>query len=70
MLIQQRQSFKQGWSNLWDITVVEVLLQAIPVSKLLKRVIEELGVRSDFFEENLCVHNLLLTLRMDLMIII
>ena len=21
MLIQQRQSFKKGWSNLWDITV-------------------------------------------------
>ena len=36
MLIQQRQPFKSGWSNMWDITVVE------------RELFEELGIDMSF----------------------
>lgn len=49
LLIQQRQSFKQGWSNLWDITVGGSI-QAGENSRegITRETFEELGLSLDF----------------------
>lgn len=53
MLIQQRQPFKQGWANLWDITVGGSALFGEDSRTAARRELyEELGVRLSF--ENLC----------------
>lgn len=44
MLIQQRQSFKKGWSNMWDITVGGSVIAGETSSEAAEReVLEELG---------------------------
>ena len=51
MLIQQRQSFKKGWPNMWDITLGGNS-QAGETSKqsVHRELLEELGVDYDFSE--------------------
>ncbi|HEX3017429.1 MAG TPA: NUDIX domain-containing protein [Caproicibacter sp.] len=49
MLIQQRQPFKEGWSNLWDITVGGSAIAGETSSMAAKReLFEEIGYRYDF----------------------
>lgn len=53
MLIQQRQPFKKGWPNLWDITVGGSALSGEDSRTAARReLFEELGLRIPF--ENLC----------------
>lgn len=48
MLIQQRQSFKEGWPNLWDITVGGSAVSGESSQTAAEReVLEELGIRLD-----------------------
>lgn len=49
MLIQQRQSFKQGWSNLWDITCGGSAVAGDTSQQAASReLFEELGIRYNF----------------------
>ena len=49
MLIQQRQPFKQGWSNLWDITCGGSAVAGDTSQQAASReLFEELGIRYDF----------------------
>lgn len=49
MLIQQRQPFKSGWSNLWDITVGGSAVKGDDSQTAAAReLFEELGIRYDF----------------------
>ena len=49
MLIQQRQPFKKGWSNLWDITVGGSAIAGDTSGQAAKReLFEELGHEIDF----------------------
>ena len=53
MLLQQRQLFKKGWPNLWDITVGGSALSGEDSRTAARRELyEELGLRISF--ENLC----------------
>ncbi len=48
MLIQQRQSFKEGWPNMWDITVGGSAIQGDSSQTAAEReLFEELGVKLD-----------------------
>ena len=48
MLIQQRQSFKEGWSNLWDITVGGSAVEGDSSQTAAEReLFEELGIKLD-----------------------
>lgn len=48
MLIQQRQSFKEGWPNLWDISVGGSAVQGDSSQTAAEReVLEELGIKLD-----------------------
>lgn len=48
LLIQQRQPFKKGWSNMWDITVGGSALQGESSSQAAEReVFEEIGLKLD-----------------------
>lgn len=48
MLIQQRQSFKEGWPNMWDITVGGSAVSGESSQTAAEReVFEELGIRLD-----------------------
>lgn len=48
MLIQQRQAFKEGWSNLWDITVGGSAVQGDSSQTAAEReLFEELGIKID-----------------------
>lgn len=54
MLLQQRQLFKKGWPNLWDITVGGSALSGEDSRTAARRELyEELGLRISF--ENLCL---------------
>lgn len=49
MLIQQRQPFKQGWSNLWDITCGGSAVAGDTSHQAASReLFEELGIQYDF----------------------
>ena len=49
MLIQQRQPFKRGWSNLWDVTVGGSAVGGDSSRAAAEReLFEELGLRMDF----------------------
>ena len=49
MLIQQRQPFKQGWSNLWDITVGGSALAGETSQMAMSReMLEEIGFKFNF----------------------
>ncbi|MEC1177774.1 NUDIX domain-containing protein [Metasolibacillus meyeri] len=49
MLIQQRQPFKQGWSNLWDITCGGSAIAGDTSQQAAAReLFEELGIQYDF----------------------
>ena len=49
MLIQQRQSFKKGWPNLWDITLGGNSLAGETSKESVQReLLEELGINYDF----------------------
>ena len=48
MLIQQRQSFKKGWANLWDITVGgSALAGEDSPTAAMRELYEELGIQMD-----------------------
>ncbi len=48
MLIQQRQSFKEGWPNMWDITVGGSAVQGDSSQTAAEReLFEELGIKLD-----------------------
>lgn len=52
LLIQQRQSFKEGWSNMWDITVGGSSVKGENSSEAVRReLFEELGL-------NICLNNI------------
>lgn len=49
MLIQQRQPFKEGWPNLWDVTVGGSALSGeTPQQAIAREMWEEVGIRHDF----------------------
>ena len=49
MLIQQRQPFKEGWPNLWDVTVGgSALAGETPQQAIARELAEEVGIRHDF----------------------
>lgn len=49
MLIQQRQPFKSGWPNMWDITVGGSAIQNETSQMAIEReLFEELGIQHDF----------------------
>jgi isopentenyldiphosphate isomerase len=49
MLIQQRQPFKKGWSNMWDITVGGSAIKGETSQSAAEReLFEEIGLRVDF----------------------
>lgn len=49
MLIQQRQPFKEGWSNLWDLTVGGSALAGETSQQAAERELyEEIGLKYDF----------------------
>lgn len=49
MLIQQRQPFKEGWPNMWDITVGGSAIKGDTSQTAIERELsEELGLRLDF----------------------
>lgn len=51
LLIQQRQPFKKGWSNMWDITVGGSALHGESSSQAAEReVFEEIGLKLDLSE--------------------
>ena len=48
MLIQQRQSFKEGWPNLWDVTVGgSAMIGENSRQAAMREVAEELGLKID-----------------------
>lgn len=48
LLIQQRQPFKEGWSNMWDVTVGGSALQGESSSQAAERELyEEIGLKLD-----------------------
>ena len=48
MLIQQRQPFKEGWPNMWDISVGGSAIQGDSSQTAAEReVLEELGIKLD-----------------------
>ena len=52
MLIQQRQPFKDGWPNMWDITVGGSAVSGDDSKRAIQReVFEELGLEIDFSDE-------------------
>ena len=52
LLIQQRQPFKKGWPNMWDISVGGSALAGDTSRQAAQReVLEELGLRLDFSNE-------------------
>ena len=52
MLIQQRQSFKDGWPNLWDVTVGGGVQAGETTQQAAHReLLEELGLAYDFEDE-------------------
>ena len=52
MLIQQRQPFKEGWPNLWDVTVGGSALAGERSTQAAEReVLEEIGLPLDLAEE-------------------
>ncbi len=62
MLIQQRQPFKDGWANLWDLTVGGHALSGETSRQAAEReLFEEIGLRLDFSgaRPNLTVHSAL-----------
>lgn len=49
MLIQQRQPFKEGWPNLWDVTASgSALTGETPQQAMRREMMEEVGVEHDF----------------------
>lgn len=49
MLIQQRQPFKKGWSNMWDVTVGGSAIQGDDSQDAAAReLLEEIGLKIDF----------------------
>ena len=49
MLIQQRQSFKAGWSNMWDITAGGSAVKGDTSQTAIEReLFEEVGIKYDF----------------------
>lgn len=51
LLIQQRQPFKKGWSNMWDITVGGSALKGESSAQAAEReVLEEIGLKLDLSE--------------------
>lgn len=49
MLIQQRQPFKRGWANMWDITVGGSVVAGETSKQAVQReLMEELGINIDF----------------------
>lgn len=49
MLIQQRQPFKEGWPNMWDITVGGSAIKGDTSQTAVEReLLEELGLKLDF----------------------
>lgn len=59
MLIQQRQPFKQGWSNYWDVTVGGSAVAGDDSSQAASReLLEEIGLELDFehLRPHLTVH--------------
>lgn len=49
MLIQQRQPFKSGWSNMWDVTVGGSAISGDTSSTAVEReLLEELGLETSF----------------------
>lgn len=49
MLIQQRQSFKEGWPNLWDVTVGgSALAGETPQQAIARELAEEVGIQHGF----------------------
>ncbi len=52
MLIQQRQTFKKGWPNMWDITLGGCALTGEDSKTTANReTLEELGIEHDFTKE-------------------
>lgn len=52
MLIQQRQPFKEGWSNMWDITVGGSAIAGEKSSEAAEReLFEEIGYKADLTKE-------------------
>ena len=52
MLIQQRQPFKDGWPNMWDITVGGSAVSGDDSRRAIEReTLEELGLKIDFSQE-------------------
>ena len=52
MLIQQRQPFKDGWPNMWDITVGGSAVSGDDSGRAIEReTLEELGLKIDFSQE-------------------
>jgi isopentenyldiphosphate isomerase len=52
MLIQQRQPFKEGWSNMWDVTVGGGALAGESSKEAAHReLLEEIGLDIDFTNE-------------------
>lgn len=55
MLIQKRQPFKRGWSNLWDLTAGGSAIRGDTSQSCAERELEEeLGIRMSF--EGICPH--------------
>ena len=51
MLIQQRQPFKEGWPDRWDVTTGgSALAGESPEQAAERELFEELGIRHDFSE--------------------
>lgn len=49
MLIQQRQPFKEGWPNLWDVTAAGSVLAGETVQQgAARELLEEIGIKADF----------------------
>lgn len=49
MLIQQRQPFKEGWPNLWDVTASGSALSGeTPQQAMAREMLEEVGIQHDF----------------------
>ncbi|MBO5501574.1 MAG: NUDIX domain-containing protein [Clostridia bacterium] len=49
MLIQQRQPFKEGWPNLWDVTASgSALAGETPQQAMAREMLEEVGIIHDF----------------------